>query len=348
MNLVVNKLPSITWNHLKMNETRVDLEENLEGFQPKADWNPAEISWNGDSGFAPALSGDLDPVTAAAPASLAETKEHRKMESPLVLSYDYDKKQKAASRLQLHAKADSLLKTVIVLSGEPEISALQMELLAEKNAELQVFLIDLLGEKSLCMNHMAGLAEEGAKIQVIRLDLGGEKIYSGMNMDLKGNESSFCSETGYHVKPKQVLDMNYVAVHEGTHTEAVMEVNGTLEEGAKKIFRGTIDFRQGCAGAKAAENENVMLMGDDMVNQTIPVILCKEEDVEGSHGASIGQLDDKVLFYLGSRGISKEAAQAMIAQARIDAICEKIPVEAVCSRIREFEEVRGISHGEEF
>ena len=348
MNLLVNKLPSITWNHLKMNETRVDLEENLEGFQPKADYNSAEISWNGDSGKAPVLHGDLDPVTAAAPAGLAETKENEKMEAPLVLSYDYDKKQKAASRLVLHAKEGSLLKVVVVLSGEPEISVLQGEILADKNAEIQVFLIDLLGEKSLCMNHMAGLALEGAKIQVIRLDLGGEKIYSGMNIDLKGFESSFCSETGYHVKPKQVLDMNYVAVHEGKNTDATMEVNGTLEEGARKIFRGTIDFRQGCAGAKAAENENVMLMGDEMVNQTIPVILCKEEDVEGSHGASIGQLDDKVLFYLGSRGISKEAAQAMIAQARIDAICEKIPVESVRSQIREFEEVRGISHGEEF
>lgn len=348
MNLLVNKLPSITWNHLKMNETRVDLEENLEGFQPKADYNPAEISWNGSSGFAPVLHGDLDPVTAAAPAGLAETKENEKMEAPLVLSYNYEKKQKAASRLVLHAKEGSLLKVVAVLSGDPEISVLQGEILADKNAEIQVFLIDLLGEKSLCMNHMAGLALEGAKIQVIRLDLGGEKIYSGMNMDLKGFESSFCSETGYHVKPKQVLDMNYVAVHEGKSTEATMEVNGTLEEGAKKIFRGTIDFRQGCAGAKAAENENVMLMGDEMVNQTIPVILCKEEDVEGSHGASIGQLDDKVLFYLGSRGISKEAAQAMIAQARIDAICEKIPVESVRAQVREFEEVRGISHGEEF
>ena len=348
MNLLVNKLPSITWNHLKMNETRVDLEENLEGFQPKADYDTAQISWNGDSGSAPVLHGDLDPVTAAAPAGLAETKENEKMEAPLVLSYNYEKKQKAASRLVLHAKEGSLLKVVVVLSGEPEISVLQGEILADKNAEIQVFLIDLLGEKSLCMNHMAGLALEGAKIQVIRLDLGGEKIYSGMNIDLKGFESSFCSETGYHVKPKQVLDMNYVAVHEGKNTDATMEVNGTLEEGARKIFRGTIDFRQGCAGAKAAENENVMLMGDEMVNQTIPVILCKEEDVEGSHGASIGQLDDKVLFYLGSRGISKEAAQAMIAQARIDAICEKIPVESVRSQIREFEEVRGISHGEEF
>ncbi len=43
-------------------------------------------------------------------------------------------------------------------------------------------------------------------------------------------------------------------------------------------------------------------MGDDVVNQTIPLILCAEEDVKGSHGASIGQLDEETLFYMQARG----------------------------------------------
>lgn len=50
-------------------------------------------------------------------------------------------------------------------------------------------------------------------------------------------------------------------------------------------------------------------MGDNVVNQTIPLILCAEEDVEGNHGASIGQLDEEMLFYLSSRGMSAESAQ---------------------------------------
>ena len=95
-------------------------------------------------------------------------------------------------------------------------------------------------------------------------------------------------------------------------------------------------FQRGCAGAKGAEHENVLLLGDDMINQSVPLILCKEEDVEGEHGASIGRLDEKVLFYLGSRGISEEAAQQIIAQSRIDTICGMIPDEDIQKAIHEF------------
>ena len=65
-------------------------------------------------------------------------------------------------------------------------------------------------------------------------------------------------------------------------------------------------------------------MGENVVNQTIPLILCAEEDVEGNHGASIGQLDEEMLFYLSSRGMSAESASKMIARAKIDAVCQKI------------------------
>ena len=352
MNLAVNRLPSTTWNRLGMNVSTVSLEEKLENHIPAADYDPAEILWNGDyDGKAESLSGDLSAVTETASLGFGRTESGVNMQAPLVLSYAYGNGEKAASRLTLQAEADSHLKAIVILQSPMEAeltSVLQANLFAGKNAVLDLYLVDLLGSEALCLNHIAGLAEDNARINLIRLDLGGRQIYSGVNMDLSGADSSFSSETGYHVKPGQVLDMNYVAVHNGKRTLSQMEVNGTLEEGAKKIFRGTIDFRQGCAGAKAGENENVMLMGEQMINQTIPVILCKEEDVEGNHGASIGQLDDKVLFYLGSRGISRKAAQAIIAQARIDAICEKIPEDAVKQQIREFEEVRGISHGEEF
>ena len=90
-----------------------------------------------------------------------------------------------------------------------------------------------------------------------------------------------------------------------------------LNGNAFKLFRGSIDFVKGCAGSVGNEKEDVLLLGDDVVNQTIPLILCAEEDVEGNHGASIGELDEKTLFYLMSRGFTKEAAEAMIAGARL-------------------------------
>ena len=351
MNLTVNQLPSRTWNHLRMNETILSLEETYENYSPIAQYDPEEISWDPDASVSSGvLLGELEPVLTNAKQGRGETRPGVTMKKPLVLSYEYDPCSHAASRVVLHAGENSRLQALLVLSSKEEgrtDSVLETRIYADDNAVVDLYVVELLGSRDRCLNSILGLCGKNAHINLVKLELGAKEIYSGVRMDLKGAEACFHSETGYHVLPGQVLDMNYVALHYGKNTNSQMEVNGTLEEGGKKIFRGTIDFQQGCAGAKAAENENVMLMGDEMVNQTIPVILCKEEDVEGSHGASIGQLDEKVLFYLASRGISREAAQAMIAQARIDAICEKIPVAAVADRVREFQKIRGTCYGEE-
>ena len=66
--------------------------------------------------------------------------------------------------------------------------------------------------------------------------------------------------------------------------------------GLKKTFRGTIDFRCGSSGSVGDEQEDVLLLGENIVNKTIPLILCEEEDVDGRHGATIGRLPEDMLF----------------------------------------------------
>ena len=130
--------------------------------------------------------------------------------------------------------------------------------------------------------------------------------------------------------------MNLEAVHTGKKTNSRMDAAGVLSGKAVKIFRGTIDFQKGCAGSVGNEKEDVLLLDDTIVNQTIPLILCNEEDVEGNHGATIGKLDEELLLYLESRGISEEAVYAMMAQARIDSICHKISDEEMKKKVQEY------------
>ena len=108
---------------------------------------------------------------------------------------------------------------------------------------------------------------------------------------------------------------------------------------ACKLFRGTIDLLPEAAprAPRASEQENVLLLGDGVVNQTIPLILCGEEDVEGNHGATIGRLDEKMLFYLASRGIPEEAARNLLARARIEAVVDLLP-EALAEEAHKFME----------
>lgn len=204
------------------------------------------------------------------------------------------------------------------------LSSIQIKIYAEENAKVHLSMAQILEKSEISFWDIGGELKENASVELIKLEAGSKKAYTGTLINLSGTKSSFDAQIGYYGKDKQKLDMNYVARHTGKKTVSNMETNGVLEDGAFKLFRGSIDFKPGCSGAKGDEKEEVLLLGDDVVNQTIPLILCSEEDVEGNHGASIGNLDEKTMFYLKSRGFSEKAAQNMVARARIDSICEKI------------------------
>ena len=70
-------------------------------------------------------------------------------------------------------------------------------------------------------------------------------------------------------------------------------------------------------------------MDETVRNRSVPVILCAEEDVVGNHGATIGRLDENVVYYLESRGMERDAIYEMMAKAKLDAVLRKIPDEAV-------------------
>ena len=224
--------------------------------------------------------------------------------------------------------------------NEEEPFFLQLKIYAEENARLDLSVVQTTGKNLQVFSDIGGILEKNAAVDLVKMELGGKEVYSGAYMDLKGDTSSFKAHIGYLGQEKQRLDMNYVARHHGKKTESLMESSGVLSDEAFKLFRGTIDFIKGCPGSVGNEKEDVLLLGDDVVNQTIPLILCEEEDVEGNHGASIGELDEKTLFYLMSRGFTKEAAQQMIARARLDAVANQIMEPSVREKTLKYMEER--------
>lgn len=255
-----------------------------------------------------------------------------------VLCVDY-KNGSYQNRLYLDAKENSRLNVLIVFRSEADAqgtSSFQVKVHAEKNAKVQLQEVQLLGAGYTCLSDIGASCGENATFELLKLELGAGKVYAGCLTELEGKKSAFDAKIGYYTSVNQKLDMNYTVRHRGKKTESLMEVSGVLQDGSSKLFRGTIDFVPGCAGAKGTEREDVLLLGDDIVNQTIPLILCAEEDVEGNHGASMGDLDDATLFYLCSRGLSREEAERMVARARIDALNELVADEAVQKQVQEF------------
>ena len=180
------------------------------------------------------------------------------------------------------------------------------------------------------------LVNENSSLIMTTISLGSKKAYLEGKAKLKGDNSVFDSYTAYILNDGQFLDMNYVADHMGKNTEAEIVSSGVLNKNTEKVSRQTVNFISGCAGSKGTESEEVLLLDDDVKSLSAPLILCTEEDVEGEHGASIGQPDIDVIFYLKSRGIAIEKIYEMLSVAKVEAALSRIGHEETTVLVRDF------------
>ncbi|MCR5720273.1 MAG: SufD family Fe-S cluster assembly protein [Lachnospiraceae bacterium] len=203
--------------------------------------------------------------------------------------------------------------------------------------EAKVNLIQVIrpGKNARIINDIGVSLGERACLNLSQLFLEGKESYQGFKSKLSGKKSEINVNIGYRVNSGELLDMNYIADQYGTKTVSEFNVLGVLKDEARKNFRGTIDFKRGCSKSEGAENESVLLIGEGMVNKTTPLILCTEEDVSGTHGASIGCLDENVMFYMKSRGLSEEGIYELLSRAKIRAIINTIPDEETRKRLEE-------------
>lgn len=194
-------------------------------------------------------------------------------------------------------------------------SAVKLSFDIGKNASVK--LVQLLNPTEKLRHETFANCSKGGKFQIMTIMTGDGDIYSDNCTELEGDSSSINAEVAYLGKNSQTIDYNIAVNHWGKDTHSEINAAGALMDSAKKVFRGTIDFKTGSSDSKGSENETVIMLGDDVVNKTVPLILCSEENVEGSHGATIGELDDDTLFYFESRGIGREEAERIMAYAAL-------------------------------
>lgn len=228
---------------------------------------------------------------------------------------------------ELCAEEESSLTVWMEISSPKEaegLFALTTRIRAGKKARVRLVQIQLLGTGCRFLNDLKVEEEEGAEVELLQLFLGGAKSWAGFLGTLDGAESRIAVQLGYWCRNTQRLDMNYVVLHKAENTGSRILTKGVLADKAFKLFRGTIDFKQGASGSEGEETEEVLMLGDEAVGQTIPLILCGEENVQGNHGATIGEPEEEVLFYLAARGIGREDAVTLLAKAKIDGLRVRI------------------------
>ena len=194
-------------------------------------------------------------------------------------------------------------------------SAALTRIVVEAGAKLH--LIEMLGvnEGQQHLESVGLEVHQDAAVDVKQYALGGSTIGLGLTANLVGTRACLDLNNRYHATHEETLDINHLVRMRGTSTRAQLTESGVLNEAAKKTLRATIDLVRGAKDAQGNEIETVMILGDDVVNKTMPVILCDEDDVAGNHGATIGSVSPEQLDYLAARGLSRQAAEQLFIRA---------------------------------
>ena len=276
-------------------------------------------------------------ISAGVKADVFTAEENTKASEPVVIRFDLKDGEGALSAQVIHAKKNSEITVIMDYSSDKEAKGflgVSTRLLAEEGAKITLVKTQLLGQDFIHFDDIGGAAFEKGAIRVISLELGAHDVWTGCYTNLTSKESSFASDMGYLCRDDHKLDINYVTDHRGTKTDANMKFKGVLMEEAQKALRFTIDFKNGSSGSAGDEQEDTLLLSPDVINRTMPIILCQEEDVDGRHGATIGQLGEDLLFYMQSRGIDEEEAKRIMIKARLDSVARMIPDPELMQRVQ--------------
>ncbi|MCR5457953.1 MAG: SufD family Fe-S cluster assembly protein [Clostridiales bacterium] len=324
--LKVNLLPAKTFRYLKVNDAKLDLSgQKISKSESKINSKIRKSFDNVNTG----MGKELD-------AFVSEYAEKKFIKVP-------SGKDKTVSIKNLNqinqylfiVESEGSLTVTIENSGEKDFSGISTKFILAPKSTAKLVVVQTLERKGTYFLDVGSDVSDDAVFEFVNVVLGGEKNYVGCNASLIGEKASFVCDTGYICKEKQSLDINYRADQVSKKTQSKINVGGVLGKGGSKTFRGTIDFKVGSSGSVGGETEDVLTIGDDVVNKSVPLILCGEEDVEGQHGATIGSLADEVLYYMNSRGIDKSTAIKMAAHASVMKTASKIEDKKLVASIEE-------------
>lgn len=226
-----------------------------------------------------------------------------------------------AAAIDIVAAPGSSLSVAITLdSPRPGTGVVgtRLRVFAGADAHVSITSTQTLDDGWIVLDDTGITADERARVQVRHTVLGAERAYTGLAADLRGNDARLDLDTRYIGHAHEARDFNYLVHQRGRRTICNLDANGVLAGESTKTLRGTIDLAHGCKGSVGSERETVLLADERVVNRTVPVILCDEDDVAGNHGATIGHVAPKQLLYLASRGISPEDAERLFISAAFE------------------------------
>lgn len=158
----------------------------------------------------------------------------------------------------------------------------------------------------------------GGRLSSFTLVAGGERARTGVTVTLAGEGASADVDGLYLGRGQDKLDHVTAIRHAVGGTRSAQTWAGVLDERAEGGFQGVIHIAAGASGSATRQLTRTLLLSNEAEAHARPELHIDCDEVEASHGATVGQLDAMARFYLESRGIPPEEARRILIRAFVD------------------------------
>ena len=331
MEYKLNKLPVKTTNNFNVNSLSIDLDLNelntdklyvVDGIEVIQEIKNEKITSRVGLEFTKYL--DL---------TITVDKNYNK---PILVNYNFENNDVLVSKININYKENSNADFIITyksLDTNKHFNNLKEIVNMEENSTGTISYINLMSDDSIIIMSYEDKVLESASLTHNLIDItGSTRIYNSYLESIGYNSKNYFNNI-YLGTNNDLIDMNYDLKNIGRNSINNLKVEGALKDTSKKVFRGTIDFKEGSTKSDGQENENCILLSDKARSRSVPLLLCHEEDVIGAHGESTGKIDKDKLFYLETRGLTQKEAEKLIVMANFKSIIDSIKDESLIEEI---------------
>ena len=323
MKYIINETPLKTTNNFKINNLKIDLDIEEETINDliinTKEINKLNIKATIKDNFNSKIGLSHDKYKSIE-IDVLDT-----VNNPVNISYDFTKSKYLVSEIIINLKENTNSSFIVDLSSKEKVfNNTKIIVQANNYSKSNITFINLLDKESINIISFENYLKESSEITHNFIDLGSNIKISNYYSELSGDNSKNYLNNMYFGSNNERIDMNYHIKSIGKRTNSNILVQGALDENCIKSFKGTIDFIEGCTKSNGEENENCILLSNTSKSRSLPMLLCQEEDVTGSHGVSTGKIDITKLFYLMAKGISEEEAKKLILYANYQQVINNI------------------------
>lgn len=202
----------------------------------------------------------------------------------------------------------------------------------ENNAHFEHYKLQQESEEAIHIANLVAHQLRDSRLTGHSISLGGQLVRNDLNMRLAA-EGVECALNGlYKVSGQQHVDYHTTIHHTHPHGKSREVYKGIVDGQARAVFNGKIVVSADAQKTDAQLNNKNLLLSKSAEIDTKPELQIDADDVQCSHGATVGQLSEESLFYLRSRGLSADTAKALLTYAFAKEIIDRMPLKSMRQR----------------